>query len=81
MIQQAQTDAASRKDDEPATKLLVSADELATMLGVSERTIWRLLSAHKIPRPLHIGGSVRWRMADVTAWIAHGCPVPNPVGN
>jgi prophage regulatory protein len=68
--------AASRKDDEPVTKVLVSAEELATMLRVSERTVWRLLSAHKIPRPLHIGGSVRWRLAEVSKWIESGCPNP-----
>jgi excisionase family DNA binding protein len=57
-------------------KLLVSADELAKMLDVSERTIWRLLSGGKLPRPLRLGGSVRWRLAEVTTWIAEGCPVP-----
>jgi prophage regulatory protein len=70
------TDSSSRKDDEPSVKLLVSANELATMLDVSERTIWRLLSAQKIPRPLHIGGSVRWRVQEVNEWIESGCPAP-----
>jgi excisionase family DNA binding protein len=56
------------------TKTLLNADEVAAMLGISERTLWRLLSAGKVPKPVRFGRSTRWRLADVNEWIEEGCP-------
>ena len=56
------------------TALLLTAEEVAAMLGVSERTLWRLLSAGKVPKPVHFGRSTRWRAAEVAEWINRGCP-------
>ena len=56
------------------TPVLLAADEVAAMLGVSERTLWRLLSAGKVPKPVRFGRSTRWREAEVKAWIERGCP-------
>ena len=53
---------------------LISADELSTILNVSKRTIWRLLSGKRLPEPLRIGGSVRWRREQIDRWIEQGCP-------
>jgi excisionase family DNA binding protein len=58
------------------TAVLIPAEELATMLGVSERTLWRLLSAGKLPEPVRIGRNTRWRAAEVRDWIEQGCPRP-----
>ena len=49
--------------------MLISAEELARLLDVPERTPWRLLSAGKLPRPLRIGRNTRWRRVEVTEWI------------
>ncbi|MGO9597026.1 MAG: helix-turn-helix transcriptional regulator [Isosphaeraceae bacterium] len=57
------------------TKTLLNAEEVAAMLGVSERTLWRLLSAGRVPKPVRFGRSTRWRLADVEEWINRGCPV------
>ena len=46
------------------------------MLDISTRTLWRLVSGKRIVAPLKIGGSTRWRRAEVEAWVAAGCPVP-----
>jgi excisionase family DNA binding protein len=43
-------------------------------LSVSKRTIWRLLSGKRLPEPLRIGGSVRWRREQIDRWIEQGCP-------
>lgn len=58
------------------TAVLIPAEEVATMLGVSERTLWRLLSAGKLPEPVRIGRNTRWRAAEVRDWIEQGCPRP-----
>ena len=55
-------------------QLLMNAAEVAKALNVSERSIWRLLSAGKMPRPVRIGGSTRFRVRDIENWIDAGCP-------
>jgi len=55
---------------------LLTVKELAAALGVHERTCWRLAAMAEagqgdFPRPLRIGPkTVRWRMADVEAYLA-----------
>ena len=56
------------------TLVLLTAEEVAAMLGVSERTLWRLLSAGKVPKPIRFGRNTRWRAAEVAEWIDRGCP-------
>lgn len=53
---------------------LISADQVALMLGTSKRTVWRLLSAGRLPTPVHIGRSTRWRLDEINGWIDSGCP-------
>jgi predicted DNA-binding transcriptional regulator AlpA len=45
-------------------------------MGVSERTLWRLVSAGRIPVPVRIGRNTRWQMAEIRHWIELGCPAP-----
>lgn len=54
---------------------LITADEVASILCVSTRTVWRLLSTGKMVQPIRLGGSVRWRLDEVREWINNGCPV------
>jgi len=54
--------------------LLLSAEKLAELLDISLRTLWRLRAAGKLPAPIRLGGSVRWRCSEIEAWIAAGCP-------
>lgn len=60
-----------RPDDGPQ---LIEVTELAKMLGISPRTIWRLKDAGKVPKPISIGSRVRWRKDEITEWIKAGCP-------
>lgn len=53
---------------------LLPIGQVAKMVALSRRTISRLADAGKLPPPLRIGGSLRWRLADVRQWIAAGCP-------
>lgn len=56
--------------------LLLTADEVAQLLGISTRTLWRLCSAGRCPPPLRIGGNTRWRRAEIETWVVQGCPQP-----
>lgn len=54
--------------------LLLSAEKVAELLDISVRTLWRLRAAGKLPAPVRLGGSVRWRAQEVAVWIEKGCP-------
>ncbi len=55
---------------------LISASQLADLLSISERTLYRLKSIGQLPLPIVLGGSVRWRLTEIREWIAQGCPKP-----
>ena len=60
--------------EETVVPILLSADRVAAALDISVRTLWRLRAAGKLPAPVKIGGSVRWRYEEITLWIEAGCP-------
>jgi prophage regulatory protein len=64
----------SQTEDVDVERVFVTARQLAIMLQVSKRTLWRLRSAGKIPRPMRLGGVVRWKLDDILQWMAAGCP-------
>ena len=63
----------SEKKEQNKTTL-ITARALAELLSTSVRTVWRLRSAGKLPRPLTIGGGVRWIESEISAWIRAGAP-------
>jgi excisionase family DNA binding protein len=48
---------------------LVTVEELAELLGLNRQTLyqWRVLG--KGPRGIRVGGRVRYRQAEVEAWL------------
>ena len=53
---------------------LLSAKALAKMLSLSARTVWRYRSSDQLPRPVKVGGAIRWRHTDIEKWISMDCP-------
>ena len=66
-----------QNEAESVTRELITVGELADLLRVSVRTVWRLNSGGKIPEPLRLGNNVRWRSNEIRSWIANGCPERN----
>jgi predicted DNA-binding transcriptional regulator AlpA len=58
----------------PVAPLLYRPPELAAVLGISSRSLWRLDAAAKLPQAVRIGAAKRWRRAEIEAWIDAGCP-------
>lgn len=56
--------------------LLISAAEVARLLDITQRALWRLKASGRLPRPLMLGRAVRWRREEIRLWIAAGCPDP-----
>jgi len=57
------------------TPLLIDADGVGVMLGVSRRTVYSMQSTGELgPMALTVGGRKLWRTAELTEWVAAGCP-------
>ncbi|MBL9118592.1 MAG: helix-turn-helix domain-containing protein [Phycisphaerae bacterium] len=54
--------------------VLIGVERVAEKLNVSTRHVRRLTDAGALPRPIRLGSLVRWRLAEIDAWIASGCP-------
>jgi predicted DNA-binding transcriptional regulator AlpA len=54
-------------------QILVNSKCAAAMLSISERKLWELKTSGAIPS-VRIDGAVRFRVSDIEAWIAAGCP-------
>ena len=61
-----------------ASRVLIDVRQVAEMIGCSTRTVYRFSDAGKMPRPLKLGGAVRWRRSDIEQWIADGCRPVRP---
>ncbi len=54
---------------------LIDVHEVAKTLGVSPRKVWEMRDSGYMPKPIKLGGAVRWRAeADINQWLAAGCP-------
>ena len=56
----------------PEASLLFSVADLARVLGISRRTIWRLLEQGKLPQPSRLGTRPRWPTDEIRDWIKAG---------
>ena len=50
------------------TKDFFTVKELAERYGITRQTVRKLTNAGRLPAPLKIGHSARWRVNDITAW-------------
>lgn len=58
--------------------LLLTVEDVARLLKISIRSVWRLHSAGVLPDPVPWElGSVRWRRTDIESWVVAGCPDGN----
>ncbi|MFH1022394.1 MAG: hypothetical protein V1809_03310 [Planctomycetota bacterium] len=68
------TDATATAGTMPPRMLYWKRD-LMERLGVSRRTLERMISTGEIPRPeIRLRGRGAWRTDTITDWIADGCP-------
>ena len=62
------------KSDTPPVPLLIDIHTLSALLGRSVASLERDQAAGRLPAPVRLGGSKRWRRADIESWVAAGCP-------
>lgn len=49
---------------------MLTASDLAEMLGIDLRSVWRRKADGTLPRPVQLGRSVRWVRKEVEQWLA-----------
>lgn len=57
------------KNKEQETRLLLKVEQVAKMLGLSERSVWRLTSTGEIPAPIKLGRSRRWSRKTIEDFV------------
>lgn len=53
---------------------LLSIGAVAEKLDVSPRAVSKWAAAGRLPAPVRIGRTVRWRASDIDRFMALGCP-------
>lgn len=54
--------------------LLIDSRQVAKLLKVSQRTLWRMYHDGEMPQPIRIGRAVRWSLEALKKWVDAGCP-------
>lgn len=54
--------------------LLLNARQVASLLSIGRRTLWRHVAAGIVPPPVAIGRRKLWRRKEISDWIDVGCP-------
>ena len=55
-------------------RLALAATEVAELLGISARHVWKLHASGQLPQPVRLGRSVRWNRVELVRWLEAGCP-------
>jgi len=63
-----------RDDDASNLPALMTVEDVARLMTVSKRSVWRMRSSGAVPRPVKILGAVRWKGSDIRQWLDAGCP-------
>ena len=56
------------------TPLAVDADGFAQLASISRAMVHKLNASGRCPAPARIGRLCCWRVADISTWLAQGCP-------
>lgn len=65
---------AERQPEQALEALAVDATEAARICGVSRAMWWKLDRSGRCPQPVRVGRLKRWRVEELRAWLAMGCP-------
>lgn len=59
-----------QREEPLAHVILLDVRKVAQLLGVHQRTIWRMVASGDLPAPIRLGAkTVRWRLLDLERHI------------
>ena len=56
----------------PTLSKLMTVDEVASTFQVTPRTIFRWIDTGIIPKPIHLGGTTRFRRSEIDELVENG---------
>jgi excisionase family DNA binding protein len=59
-------------DTAPPPPATYDVRDLAALLNISIRQVWRMCDAGKMPKPARFGRAVRWSRSVIDKWLAAG---------
>ena len=59
---------------DPADTAMLNTREVSTLLQCSQRHVYRLVDAGRMPPPVKLGALIRWTRTSIEEWISAGCP-------
>lgn len=59
---------------QPVEPIALPAANAARFIGVSLSHFYALQKTGRLPLPVRLGRCVRWRRAELSAWMDAGCP-------
>ena len=57
-------------------KLLLRDRDVAAVLSISVRYVWRLVTAGQFPKPVRLGNCTRWRRSDIDEFVRRAADEP-----
>ncbi len=51
-----------------ALEQMLDVHEVAGLLAIDERTVWRRVADGSLPKPVKIGGAARWFASDIATF-------------
>ena len=58
----------------PTIESLLTVPQVAKLIGLAPRTVWRMISEGHTPETIRVGRYVRFKASEVNHWIKAGCP-------
>ncbi len=56
-----------------AEEKLLNVQDVSLALGLSDRTIRRMVRTGQVPPPLKLGQGIRWQSSVLDSWMRGGC--------
>jgi len=57
---------------------LLDVHDVAAMLGLSDRSVWRRVKDGNLPQPIYIGRLAKWRVIDINSYLDRKFQESNP---
>jgi len=58
----------------PLQPLLLNAESVGELIGVSRSYVYQLQNAGQMPTPIKLGTRTLWRFDEIKEWTRAGCP-------
>lgn len=58
----------------PTIESLLTVPQVAKLIGLAPRTVWRMIAEGRTPATIRVGRYVRFKASEVNDWIGSGCP-------